>query len=320
MTHSGQINIHATALEAIHHGAGTEGNTVVLRRQEIARDDGSVELVPFISGNSIRHMIRNAGVLFALEAMGIEHDSLSKGVVDLLFSGGSLGGKNSLTMAKAKRIEGLFPILSVLGYSAGSSIAGGRIDVHHLHLVCEENLFRMPEFLRGNPRWQVAASAQLSQEFGTRHDAARSAQAARYLALPAPKEEGKKTKKNEDSTQMIYEFEVIAPRAEFFGGIVYRGLKDQELDALASAISYACEGAEGSGYLYRVGAKSSVGFGRMSWALHGWSRRIATPVVEPSAELMPAVSSGGKERLEAYRKRLHEHRAEIMAELEELAA
>jgi hypothetical protein len=321
MSHTGEIQIHAVAIDGIHHGAGTSGNTVVLRRQEVPRDDGTVDTVPFVSGNSIRHMLRNAGVLYALEAMGVEFSSLSKGVVDLLFSGGSLGGKNSLTLAKAKRIEELFPILSLLGYSAGSSIRAGRVEVHHLHLVCEENLFRMPDFLRGNPHWDVPAAARVTVEFGTRHDVAGSAAGGRYLEAPKGLiEPRKKGEKNTESLQMIYEFETIAPRSELFGGIVYRGLKDQELDALASALSYACDGADGGGYLFRVGAKSSVGFGRMVWRLHGFTRAITAPSAKPDSALMPAVSDGSQERLLAYQERLRQHKADVLAELEELSA
>jgi len=323
MTLSGSINIHAVALDPIHHGAGTEGNTVVLRRQEICLPDGTIEAVPFVSGNSIRHMLRNAGVLYALEAMGVAHDSLSKGVVDLLFSGGSLGGKNSLTLAQAKRIEEMFPILSVLGYSAGNTIASGRIDVHHLHLVCEENAFRAPAALSDNPRWSVPASANVSTEFGTRHDAARSAAASRFLALKAPVELGAPTKKGKpekESTQMIYEFETISAGAEFFGGLVYRGLKPQEMEALESALTYACDGADRGAYLFRVGAKASTGFGRMLWRMDAWAKRLAVAPSDPSKALLPSVSEGGTARLEAYRARLAEHRAAILEELEALAS
>jgi len=329
MSYTGRIEIEAVALDAIHHGAGTEGNTQVLRRQETLRPDGTIDSVPFISGNSIRHMLRNAGVLFALEAMAVEPESLSKAVIDLLFSGGSLGGKNSMTLAKAKAVEAMFPVLSLLGYSAGNTIASGRIEVWNLHLRCEQNIFRsLSRVDTSDPRWQLDGNAQTGSQFGTRHDAARIAHAARFLALPdaergiveasAPK--GKtKAPKGEETTQMIYDYETILPGAEFFGGIVYRGLKEQELDALVSALSYACDGADGSGYLYRVGAKSGTGLGRMRWHFTGLQRPV-TPSAMSESTLLPVLSGGGSERLEAYKVRLHEHRAAILSSLEELAA
>lgn len=327
MSYTGRIEIDAVALDAIHHGAGTEGNTQVLRRQETLLPDGTIDSVPYISGNSIRHMLRNAGTLFALEAMGVKPESMSKAVVDLLFSGGSLGGKNSMNLKKSKEIEAMFPVLGLLGYSAGNQISSGRVEVHNLHLRCAQNAFRAPAGTDAH-RWEVDAHAQVGVQFGTRHDAARIASATRYLTAPdadrlidsASEPKGKvKAEKSSDSTQMIYEYEVLLPGTEFFGGIVYRGLKEPELDALISALSYACDGVDGFGYLYRAGAKSGVGLGRMRWYFRGLQRPV-TPTAMDEATLLPVLSGGGSERLDKYKARLREHHAEILAKLEELAA
>lgn len=343
MSYTGRIEIRAVALDAIHHGAGTEGNTVVLRRQEVLAPDGSIDTVPFVSGNSIRHMIRDASVRYALEAMAVPPESLSKAVVDLLFSGGSLTSKGSaMTLAKARRIAELFPILAVLGYSAGSRITGGRIEVAHLHLVAEQNLFRRPETIApGIDRWLIDGNAQTGSEFGTRHDAARIAHAASYLALPAqaaqvtaadaPKRRDKKhvawdaehaNPADGRSTQMIYDWEVVLPGAEFFGAITYRALKEAELSALVSALSHACDGRHSDGgYLFHVGAKRGTGHGRMSWHFHGLARPIATPRYDASDVLLPAlVEDQSASRLDAYREHLASKRSEILAELEEIAA
>lgn len=69
--YSGDAKIHAIALDAIHHGAGTSGNTQILRMQDIIGPDGKPARVPFISGNSLKHMIRDGAVRFALGAMGV---------------------------------------------------------------------------------------------------------------------------------------------------------------------------------------------------------------------------------------------------------
>lgn len=327
MSYTGRIDIRAIALDALHHGAGTQGNTVVLRRQEVLQANGEIDTVPFISGNSIRHMIRDAGVRYALEAMAVPEGTLSKAVVDLLFSGGSLTSKGSMTLEKARRIAELFPILPVLGYSAGSRITGGRLEVANLHLVCSQNQHRKPEGLIAADahRWGVDASAQTSTEFGTRHDAARITHAAAYLALPpaspAPSD-GKKKPKPEDSTQMIYEWETIMPGAEFFGSIGYRGLKEAELAALVSALSHGCEGRHSDGgYLYLVGAKRGTGHGRMSWHFHGLARPLASPTMETSDRALPAlVEDQHASRLDAYREHLATQREAILRELEEIAA
>jgi len=82
--------------------------------------------VPFISGNSFKHTIREAGVDHALTAMGVADGSLTKPVVDLLFSGGHLSKSGSaVNLSKARALAELFPILGVCGYSARS----GHIEI-----------------------------------------------------------------------------------------------------------------------------------------------------------------------------------------------
>jgi hypothetical protein len=191
-------------------------------------------------------------------------------------------------------------------------------------------MYRAPERPEEGSRWWLDAHAQTSTNFGTRHDAARLSTASRYLALAdatrgdaeldAKKGAKVKATKGEESTQMIYEYEVIMPGAEFFGGIEYRALKEGELDALVSALSYACRGESHGGYLYVVGAKSGTGLGRMRWHFRGLSRSIRPASMDADATLMPALSGGGSARLDAYKARLAENRAEILACLEELAA
>jgi hypothetical protein len=323
MRHTGRIDISGLALEAVHHGAGTQGNTQIQRRQENAFGD----MTPFVSGNSLRHMLRDAGARYALDAIGVPDGSATKGFVDLMFSGGSLGGKAKMTMAKARRIGDIFPILSVLGYSAGSHIQPGKLEVGNLHLVCAENAYRMPATV---PQIGLKPAGMfIGEEFGTRHDAARLPYAQRLLGAPKALIEvepakGKKPPKDEDSTQMIFDWETILPGSLMWGGIVYRELSPHELDALRSALSYACEGMHpDGGYLFRVGAKRGTGHGLMSWRLSGSIRTVTAPVNTPSDSMLPSVRTDGEPAsawLGEYVAHLREHAAEIVALLEEVAA
>lgn len=328
MRSTGRISIEATAIEAIHHGAGTAGNTQVLRRQEVVTEDG-IATVPFISGNSLRHMLRDAGVRYALDAMGVPDNSLTKPTVDLLFSGGSLGGKSAMTLAKAREVAKLFPILSVLGYSAGNRIQPGKIEMQHMQMHCEENAFRAPSL---SPHALRPAGAYIGDEFGTRHDVARLPYAQRLLGAPkaAPEElplgPAKKTKpaKDEETTQMIFDWETVLPGSRFWGGLSYRDLTPRELDALRSALSYSCEGMHhDGGYLFRVGAKRGTGHGLMSWQLAGSIRTVATPVHTPSDTMLPSVRKEDEpatEWLAEYVAHLREHKDQIMSLLDEVSS
>ena len=81
MKHTGKIEIIATALEPIVHGAGNSGNTTLLRTQDWIYIDATGQAVrcrvPFVSGNSVKHRLRTAAVSYALDAMGVEDGTLS---------------------------------------------------------------------------------------------------------------------------------------------------------------------------------------------------------------------------------------------------
>lgn len=329
--YSGRIDIRATAIEPLHHGGGTAGNSQVLRRQDIIDASGNRVRVPFISGNSIKHGIRDGAVRYALDVMGVEDGTLTKAVVDVLFSGGHLSkSSSSVSLDRARRLARLFPALSLCGYSAGNEMIGSKLRCSHLHLACEENRWRAPAaFVAETAHFALAGGRFTGDEFGTRHEAARLPHVSRLLlpeaieARSAAKSKAKgatgATEKAEGSSQMIYDFEVVLPGSRWYGDISYSDVTSGELDALTSSLSYACQGRGPSGgYLFRVAAKSSIGFGLMEWRLDGAVRTVAVPRFEPDSTMLPAVADD--DRLSGYAAHLREHREEILAVLGEIGA
>lgn len=329
---SGHIMIDATALEPLHHGAGTAGNTQVLRRQDVVTAAGELVRVPFISGNSLKHLVREAGVRFALDAMAVADGTLSKPVVDILFSGGHLSKSgSSVDLSRARKLAELFPILSLCGYSAGNEMVGSKLRVGHLHLACEENAWRAPVGMTAEVRhFELPAGSFISEDFGTRHESARLPHVSRLLlpeaveARAAAKSKAKDTpgasEKAEGSTQMIYDYEVLIPGSRWWGRIDYVDISEGERDALWSALSYACQGLGGSGgHLFRVGAKSSIGLGLMEWRLSGHVRQLDIAPTRPDASLLPVLSGDEGASLRGYATRLREQRDAILAALEEIA-
>ena len=320
---SGRIEMHATALDALHHGAGTSGNTSLLRMQDFVVD-GEPRRAPFISGNSLKHKIRDAGVRYALEAMGVEDGTLSKPVVDLLFSGGSLSkGGTSVNLAHARDVERLFPILGVCGYSAGNTMRNSKIRVDNLHLVCEENGFRLPDSLRCLPEATKRAGLFRGEEFGTRHEPTRQAHVSRLLTVEsrnvleaAVSRKQKETLPDKgDSQQMISDFEVVLPGSRLFGAIHPDALEVMEVTALRAALSYACEETREDGaFVYRVGAKSSIGLGRVAMRFLSQIRFAVVAPAMHAADLAP-VRDGASE-LADYAAHLHANRDAIVAALE----
>lgn len=258
------------ALDHIHHGAGTAGNTSILRTQEIVLPDGSPTTVPYVSGNSLRHTLRAGSTLHALQAMQVDEGSLPKAVVDLLWSGGALTRTGSVVDLETPRaVADLYPALTLFGYSAGSSMVGGRLRVDNVHLACAENKWRAPEDLPSANVDQPAA-AYRSDEFGTRHDAARQHVAARYL--------DKDDEGATDTTQMIYDLQTITPGAVLWSQLSVEDVTESEIDALAAAVQTAAP----DGVIY-LGAKSAVGYGKTD--IYGVEELLARDVSGYSQQL-----------------------------------
>ncbi|MGW8180751.1 MAG: hypothetical protein ACWGQW_18620, partial [bacterium] len=275
---TGRFDFEIRALEPLHHGAGSVGNTQVFRVQRIWSETvGAMVRVPFISGNSIKHMVRDGAARFCLDAMEIEDRSLSKPVVHLLFSGGSLTKKSkSVRLDLLRELEDKFPALSLCGYSAGNVMAPSKVKVDHLHLVCLENQWRMPESFLGREEAKHRAGEFREESFGTRHEPTRAIAEARRIVLAdiVAKEDEPTAKKNSESVQMIYDFEVISAGSLWWGCLWFDELTELELLALKSALAYMSRGKSGSKIKLFVWAKSSVGYGRAVANL-GSSLRLA---------------------------------------------
>lgn len=317
---TGRIDIRATALEPIIHSAGTSGNTQLLRMQDIQLPDGTLAKVPFISGNSVKHKLRACAVQYALDAMGVEDHSLTKAEVDLLFSGGHLSKSGAaVDLAQARLLEELFPPLSLCGYSAGNVMTESKIRVSHLHLVCKENEWRLPDDLREHPALQLRAGSLRVEEFGTRHDQAQKHLSRRLLTAEAgatiTRKKSKALKEAEpaergDSAQMIYEFSGIAAGATLWGSIQVADLTELEQAALSSAFHYASTERRGDSLVMGIGAKNAIGYGAIRIELRGQIRVAPPQYVESTA-----LTTAGDSLAARYTEHMRSRRSEILAAL-----
>ncbi|ERS60789.1 hypothetical protein HMPREF1261_00453 [Corynebacterium sp. KPL1818] len=237
------INLTIDLTAPFHHGAGTAGNTSLLRTQDVVQPDGTVSRVPFLSAASIRHALRDALAWHTAHTLDIEPGTLSKGTVDLLWTGGavsSTGAKTDLDMMR--RVEEHYPALSMLGYAAKSDIITGTLRASDLILVCQENDWRLPKHLRGARR----AAAYRTEEFGTRHDQATSP-AGRYLEVVD----------NVDTAQMIWDTQTLAAGSCLHGTI--------SLTPAATAMHHAILDAALALWAphgqVTIGAKTAQGYG-----------------------------------------------------------
>lgn len=240
-----QVRLSATLTSPFHHGAGSAGNTSLLRTQDVMQPDGTVARVPFLSAASVRHALRDVLAWETAHLINLEPGSLTKQSVDLLWSGGavsSTGARTNLDMIR--RIEEHYPALGMLGYAALSDIVTGTLRASDLILACRENAAR----LGSDPDTLYPAAHYRSEEFGTRHDQATSP-AGHYIQAAAGEDV--------ETMQMIWDTQVLIPGAVLAGEITLTpAATTAHVTALGAALHlWAPDG------MVRLGAKTAQGFG-----------------------------------------------------------
>jgi len=335
---SGRMHIHGISTSPVHHGGETAGNTQLVRRQTIADPEtGDTLRVPFVSGRSVKHLIREWGARFALQAMGWEA-SMSKAQRDLLISGGTFSkGGSSVDLESARTLERAFPILSLCGYAAGNRGAASKLNVDNWQMVCAENRWRiydrlLQEIDEGTADGDVIAAALekraaqfLDEDFGTRQEPKSpnvnkllEGKEQKRLASEAKKKLKQKHPDKGDSIQMIYEYEQVMPGAQWMGCIHYRELTEMEAAALTGALHHACEGSVANGRkVYRVGGKSSVGLGAVAVRFYGSLREDIRPPEHIDSGAMVEWGEDG-DMMQKYAEHLRENKGEMLDAMEAL--
>lgn len=288
------IPLTLTALSPISHGAGTSGNTQLLRTREVVGPDGSRASVPYVSGNSLRHTLRAAFAWHLVRTLDVEDGSLAKRTVDLLWSGGALtttGNQADLDMIR--RVHQLIPGLGLFGYSAKSDIIAGTLWVDDVELVCAENAHRLPPRLADHPHASMPNGAFRTETFGTRHDVA-GTPVDRFIRLA---ELGGAL----ESVQMISDMQVIKPGATLYTGLHLFVPTFGHIAAFAASFHAAAPRVDGRDVI-NLGGKRSVGYGQCEVTIvEEWDLPFQT-----------------SELAAAYETHLRDHRAEILALLEEI--
>lgn len=265
-----RVNLTLTALDPIHHGAGTSGNTALLRTQDVVLPDGRQVSVPYISGNSIRHALRDALAWHLVRTINVADGDLTVGQVALLWSGGALSEPGAkLNIDRLRRVGELLPHLTMLGYSASNDIVTSTLRVTHAHLVCAENTWRLPQQLCTHPHAARPAGAYRDEAFGTRHDPT-GGPTDRLLA-----ESGMFGTPAGTPTQMIYDFQVIRAGSILTSTIALEAGTEHHADALATAIAHATPDG-----IMHLGARRAVGYGRCRADIDAPDGALSTDRVE----------------------------------------
>ncbi|MBM4570214.1 hypothetical protein GS896_27445 [Rhodococcus hoagii] len=139
MTVSERWDLEIVAKSPIAHRGEMIGTTALLRRMKIIQPDGSIELVPVVSGNSLRGVLRRIGEEMLRDVLDYE-GKLPLPVAHLLRNGGSLVKSSSAPMSgrRLHEFRELVPQISVFGGAIGSAPISGCLRVGHVVPIVSE--------------------------------------------------------------------------------------------------------------------------------------------------------------------------------------
>lgn len=266
-----RYDLEIRVLTPIVHSSGNEGNDSLFMREKVADPDepgAYPEEVPRLTGNSLRHALRESLTWLTLREIGLEIGGLSVAAQHFLFSGGSMGkGATTLDVAGYRELKAQFPYLALFGGGLGTSLLTGKIHVGHGVLLCRQNAWKIRDLcpaLASDAERSLPAEEYTERHQGTRHDARRSP-LSEHLLPPADvaaweKERTKTSRENadegSDSTQMIYGWEAICSGARFLWQVGIAHATPLEHSAVICALLALQHRGE-------LGAKTGTGHGRV---------------------------------------------------------
>ncbi len=266
-TKSIRLDGKITLLSPLSHIGESIGPDSFLSQDIVIGPDGKPVECFLYSGNAFRGQLRDLAAIYMTEKLGNGSLRYNPDVFYLLFSGGSLGGTQSVDIDQARMYRRNVPMLSVFGGGVGNQILTGKVKIGAMYPLVAECQRILPAHLRQEdaPSWRQWT---FDKSF-TRMDDAKNENLRKHLAgaendgllqaaeqklLEGESEKQKQKKKDDPPQQMRYTVEMLAAGAVLYQRIDLCDMTDLELGAFVSAL------AEFSKHPY-IGGKSGTGHG-----------------------------------------------------------
>lgn len=135
------------AATPVAHHAENLGNMSILMRRKQRLPTGEFIDLPVVSGDSMRHGLREAGMLAYMEAAGLK--DLTTAALRLLFAGGQITGSSGggVSISGYREMVELCPPLGLLGGCVNNRMIPGRMTVDEAVLICEETVPVLPPWV-----------------------------------------------------------------------------------------------------------------------------------------------------------------------------
>jgi hypothetical protein len=139
------------AATPIAHHSEVFGNSAVLMDRKIRQTDGSFVRVPIVTGDTMRHGMREAAAYALLDAAGLlDQGRLGEAALRLLFAGGMVTGKgdaSTISLERYRQMSDLIPSIALFGGCCDNRVIPGRLVVDDARLICIETAHQLPDWI-----------------------------------------------------------------------------------------------------------------------------------------------------------------------------
>lgn len=293
--------------EPIAHHSESIGNRAIAMRQKTRLPDGSFAQVPIVTGDTIRHQLREAASYALLDAAGmLDNPSLGENALRLLFNGGNISGSQdkSVKLDQFRELVELCPHIAILGGCAQNRSVPGRLSVSAAELICDETAHRMPdwiiEFMRAEKAAFASAREHVEDVQRVRMDATLDPGKCkllsdggidvrnRLLASEHGKDVGDAVLAQDNKSSMMPRvFETLVAGSLFYWKVECDTYNALDRDTFATMVGAFLQNA-------KVGGKKATGHGRISVVTGRqvqWKRPRETPEGLDTSALAPKLGS-----------------------------
>lgn len=257
------------AQSPIAHHEGTFGNSAIIMRQKVRRPDGSWCRVPIVTGDTMRHGLREASTYALLDAAGMLGEELTESALRLLFAGGMVTGSSGSTVRldEYRRLIETLPTIALLGGCAGNRIIPGAIEVDAAQLICEETAHLLPPWVTETQHVGDSCRAHVEEVQRVRMDPTLDpgkrkllrpvdAEAVQQRLLASATATDAVATDDAKSSMMPRRFETVVAGSRFFWSISARLHSELERDTFMVMVATFLSGAV-------VGGKRGTGHGKL---------------------------------------------------------
>lgn len=242
------IQCLSEAVSPITHMSGTAGNESIVAREPVHTARG-VMMVPFLSGNALRHRcVREPMAMWLIDRYGLK-GQLSLLQLNFLLHGGNL--TLSTAHENTRRIADMhafWPMLRLCGGALQDQILAGALDVWRGTLVCEENRDSLTKTLGCMPTKRLLSSERFLSGY-------------QYTRGDAKKTGLSRENTDEQSNLMIYSGQAVTRGALFHHGFVLKHVSELELGCLLLSLRL-WQSSGGT-----IGGNARLGHGRLQMSL-----------------------------------------------------